>query len=223
MRRLLERAVRYRELSLGGGACLGRARAGGRARPGFELRLERNRNPGAQPQTAAALSGSDRIMTRLFEYLVERSVRASSHAAARRDLEAPPAAHTSGDQAQSALDAARGSLTPRRRIRYERGPSPEHWSGETIALAGETLPSHSTDERLRLPEKHDSFRDAEQTIGAAKARSRIELTLPRAAPVAPAASAANWPEPPNKETGRRADPPLLRTDPSAERAATAQI
>lgn len=162
-------------------------------------------------------------MTRLFEYLVERSVRASSHAAARRDLEAPPAAHTSGDQAQSALDPARGSLAPRRRIRYERGPNPEHWSDETIAFADETLRSHSTDERLRLPEERDSFRGAEKTMGAAKARSRIELTPPRAVPVAPAASAADWPEPPSKEAGRRADPaPLLRTDPSAERAATAR-
>jgi hypothetical protein len=102
-------------------------------------------------------------MTRLFEYLVERSVRAPSLAAAKQGLESPATAQARGAQVEPALNVARGSITSRRRARYERRPRPEHLGSELVTFTDETSRLQPTDEQ---PHVHEEHNDVRGTIGS---------------------------------------------------------
>lgn len=113
-------------------------------------------------------------MTSLFGYLVERSVRAPSVATVEQRSDAPATAPARQSEVEPALDGTRGSIRPRRRTRYERGPSPEHSVGETLALADETTRLRPMDVRARVSEEENDVRGTTGRVGAPMARAPAE-------------------------------------------------
>jgi hypothetical protein len=173
-------------------------------------------------------------MTRLFEYLVERSVRAPSLAAPKQALESPATAQARGDDVELALNVARGSITSRRRTRYERRPRPEHWGGETVAYETSRLQStdgHGTTGSIdgpmaRLPA--ETLRPSRPASDKARHRATVE-SAPRAmapisAPLAPSAvAAADRPTAPSgKDLTRTAEPSRPTAPPPSHRLPTAR-